>query len=130
MEALIIGIGLNVNSSRKEFPAEIKDSAISLKDVLGVDTSIEDLCCSFLKRFEQNYTKYERTNYAGVVENWKKHCHQFGEHIIVKQPVMEETGVFHDVSNEGYLMYKTRAGKIKKLVAGFIMRKNKNAVND
>ena len=40
------------------------------------------------------------------------------------------TGVFHDVSNEGYLMYKTRAGKIKKLIAGFIMRKNKNAAND
>ena len=84
----------------------------------------------FLKRFEQNYAKYERTNYAGVVENWKKHCHQFGEQIIIKQPVSEETGVFHDVSNEGYLMYRTRAGKIKKLIAGFIMRKKKNAVSD
>ncbi len=130
MEALVIGIGLNVNSNQKEFPDEIRNSAISLKDVLGIDTSIEDLCCFFLKRFEENYMKYERTNYAGVVENWKKHCHQFGEHIIVKQPIMEETGVFHDVSNEGYLMYKTRAGKIKKLIAGFIMRKNKNASND
>ncbi|MEJ2543742.1 MAG: biotin--[acetyl-CoA-carboxylase] ligase [Calditrichaceae bacterium] len=130
MEALIIGIGLNVNSTYTEFPEDIRDLAISLKDVIGQETTIEDMCCFFLKRFEQNYTKYERTNYAGVVENWKKHCHQFGEHIIVKQPVIEETGVFHDVSNEGYLVYKTRAGKLKKLIAGFIMRKNKNAAND
>ena len=130
MEALVIGIGLNVNSTQKEFPKDIRDSAISLKDVIGIDTSIENLLTFFLKRFEQNYMKYERTNYAGVVENWKKYCHQFGESIIIKQPISEETGVFHDVSNEGYLMYKTRAGKIKKLIAGFIMRKQKDAVSD
>ncbi len=129
IEALVIGIGLNVNSTQKEFPEDIKDSAISLKDIIGKDTSVGDLLTFFLKRFEENYMKYERTNYAGVVENWKKHCHQFGEAIIIKQPVSEETGVFHDVSNEGYLMYKTRAGKIKKLIAGFIMRK-KNAVSN
>jgi len=79
---------------------------------------------------EQNYTKYERTNYAGVVNNWKKHCHQFGESIIIKKPVMEETGIFHDISNEGYLMYKTRAGKIKRLISGFIVRKRKNAIGN
>ena len=40
MEALVIGIGLNVNSTKNEFPEDIRDLAISLKDFIGKDTSI------------------------------------------------------------------------------------------
>lgn len=130
VEALIIGVGLNVNSDSNNFPEDIRDFSITIKEVIKKETVIEDLVTFFLKRFEQNYTKYERTNYAGVVKNWKKHCNQFGEPIVVKKPVMEETGIFHDVNNEGYLMYRTRTGKIKKLISGFIVRKKKNAVSD
>ena len=130
VEVLVIGVGLNVNSSRDDLPKDIRDLAITIKDVIKKDTVIEDLVTFFLKRFEKKYTKYERTNYAGVVKNWKKHCNQFGEPIVVKKPVMEETGIFHDINNDGYLMYKTRTGKIKKLISGFIERKKKNAIGN
>ena len=123
IKALVIGVGLNVNSTVREMPEEIKDKAITLFDVIGKKIIIEELISLFLKQFEQNYMKFERTNYAGVVKTWKKYCHQFGDPIVVKTPVNDETGIFYDVNSEGYLLYKTRSGETKKLVSGEIERK-------
>lgn len=123
IKTLVIGIGLNVNSTIQEMPEEIRDSAISIREIIGKKIIIEDLISYFLKRFEENYTKYERSNYAGVVTNWKKYCNQFGQAIVVKKPVKDETGIFHDINTEGYLIYRTRSGKVKKLISGDIVRK-------
>ncbi len=57
MEALVIGIGLNVNSTKNEFPEDIRDLAISLKDFIGKDTSIEDLLTFFLNRTMRNMSE-------------------------------------------------------------------------
>jgi len=122
IEALVLGIGLNLNMSQKEMSGEIKKSAISLIDEIKKPIIIEDFLAYFLKRFEKDYEKFERTNYSDAVRNWKKHCKQFGKPILIHAPDSEERGYFHDIHEDGYLIYRTEDGELKRLVAGDIER--------
>lgn len=122
VEVLVLGIGLNVNTPSETMPNEIKHIATSLMEVTQKPIIIEDLFSFFLKNFEKNYERYERTNYLDVVTHWKKYCKQFGKPILIHAPDYEERGYFEDVNEDGYLIYRTEGGTLKRLIAGDIER--------
>ncbi len=43
IDFLIAGIGININGAAATFPAELRDTATTLEDVLGANSCIEDL---------------------------------------------------------------------------------------
>jgi len=55
---LIIGIGLNVNTSRESFPDELKANATSLKIETGQDFEIPALVDALLGELEREYLAY------------------------------------------------------------------------
>jgi BirA family transcriptional regulator, biotin operon repressor / biotin---[acetyl-CoA-carboxylase] ligase len=120
IEALVLGIGMNINTPVSAMPAEIRNHATSLIEIVDKPLSVESFLSLFLKHFEERYEKYERTNYAGVVKEWKKYCQQIGKPILIHAPDAEERGHFHDVDSNGYLIYRDKEGKLHRLITGEI----------
>ena len=57
MEAVILGIGLNVNQGGGDFPPSLKDRATSLRLLLGRPVARVPLLRAFLAEFEGLYLK-------------------------------------------------------------------------
>ncbi len=119
IEALVIGIGININTPQDEFPEELRQKATSLSAALdGKTVDINDIIIKLINNFEKKYIKLERTNYEGVVETWKKNCYNFGSEIMIDSPQGEKIkAVFEDVADDGFLVYRT-GNERKKLISG------------
>ncbi|MBD3226465.1 MAG: biotin--[acetyl-CoA-carboxylase] ligase [Caldithrix sp.] len=122
IEALVIGFGINLNTPVKQMPDEIKATTISLIDILGKPVNRERFLCELLLLLEKHYTSLERSNYKNVVKQWKKHCPDIGQKIIITTPGGQETGTFQDINKFGYLVYQTDDGIRKELNAGEIRK--------
>jgi len=116
--SLAIGCGLNVNMVASELPEEIREEAVSLKDLTGKDLIREEILAHILNQFEQAYEKWERSNYAHVVEEWKKRCKHIGQALTIVTPDKKFTAIFEDVSEKGYLVYRREDGAVKELISG------------
>ncbi len=120
IEALVVGIGININTPLKKFPDELKNKATSLSQILGgVNVDIDDILIHLINNLEKKYIKLERTNYSGVVDEWKKNCRSIGADIVIESP---KTGkikaVFEDVAEDGFLIYRINTNDKRKLVSG------------
>lgn len=119
--ALAIGFGININMTESDFPDGFRQSATSLLLAGNRLLNREDLLLYFLHEFEVAYHRLERTRYQQVVENWKKHCRQFNQPISIKTAAGEQKVIFHDVNEQGYLLYRDEAGAVKQLVSGEVI---------
>jgi len=51
----VVGIGINVNQSRNDFPAELQDSAISLAMALGRQVDRQNFAIALLRKLDVTY---------------------------------------------------------------------------
>ncbi|MGD9488889.1 MAG: biotin--[acetyl-CoA-carboxylase] ligase [Calditrichaceae bacterium] len=122
VETLVIGFGLNINSTLEKMPVEIRNMATSLIENTKKTIQIEDFISHFLNLFEKRYLELERTNYNHVVSEWKRHCKQFGHTIKIKTLDGTTESVFHDIDENGLLIYRLKNGKYKTLHSGEILK--------
>jgi len=119
--ALAAGCGINVNLDSSEFPDSVRSTAVSLKEETKQEISREDFLAHFLNLFEEFYTKWERTDYAGVVDTWKSRCSSIGSQVKIKLYDKEIESYFEDISERGYLLYRTAENDIQELVSGEVV---------
>jgi BirA family transcriptional regulator, biotin operon repressor / biotin---[acetyl-CoA-carboxylase] ligase len=51
----VVGVGINVNQSRADFPAELQDKAISLAMALGRQVDRQDFAVALLRNLDLRY---------------------------------------------------------------------------
>lgn len=122
VETLIIGFGLNINSNSETMPEQIKSIATSLTEITKITIDIEDFISHFLNLFEKRYLELERNNYSHVISDWKRHCKQFGDEIKIKTADGTTQCIFHDIDENGVLIYKSANGEFKTLYSGEILK--------
>jgi BirA family transcriptional regulator, biotin operon repressor / biotin---[acetyl-CoA-carboxylase] ligase len=106
-----IGIGLNVNND----PAKDEPRAISLKQCLGREVSRKDLLADFLDRFEARIQSHPLDT---IVNEWKQHTNTLNRRVRIatRREVTEGTAL--DVDENGALLVKDDAGRIRKILCG------------
>lgn len=93
----VVGIGLNVNNP---ISAEIRDIAISAKEVLNKELPIESVIATLV------YNLYKPTSYG----EYKKHLLYLGEEVTVITPTSSYNAIIEDVTENGNL--KTSKGEV------------------
>jgi len=68
---LVVGIGVNVNIPRNQFPAEIIDTATSLSIELGRNVSRISLLQEILRQLEYGYMKLKERKPEGLMTEWE-----------------------------------------------------------
>lgn len=53
IDYVVVGIGVNVNEKAEDFPPELRDIAISLRQVLGREQPRAALCAELIRRFDR-----------------------------------------------------------------------------
>ncbi|MFY9217381.1 MAG: biotin--[acetyl-CoA-carboxylase] ligase [Tepidanaerobacteraceae bacterium] len=113
---VIIGIGINVNNDN--FPDELKDKSISLKQVKGDKINRVKLLASLLEKLEAYYVKAEREGFDEIFDRWRALCVNLDKRvrIIGKNESFEGTAM--DIDSSGALLIKTLNGGVVKVLSG------------
>ncbi len=68
---VVVGIGINVNIDHQDFPEDIQENTISLKETSGKEISRVKLIQTFLQEFEKYYEILKRREFFSILKEWK-----------------------------------------------------------
>ena len=116
---IVIGVGINVNIKRKEFPKDLRDVAASLSELTGDEISRVKLFRAVLEEFDKLYCKINKSGFDEILKLWRKYNITLGKNIrvISASDGKSFTGKAVDLNADGALIVETEDG-FKSVYAG------------
>ena len=116
---IILGIGINVNINREEFPLELQEIAASLSEMKGEKISRIDFFRVLLEEFDKLYIEANNSNFENILNDWRKYNITLGKQIRVLPAGSDEefSAVAEDIDSDGTLIIRTDKG-LEKVYAG------------
>ncbi|MEI7904212.1 MAG: biotin--[acetyl-CoA-carboxylase] ligase [Candidatus Firestonebacteria bacterium] len=115
---LVIGMGVNVNFSRSDFPESLKHTATSLKIELKQEFSRVKLLKEILKNLEDYYELFKREGFDPILNRWKDNCATLNTRVKITQGKDIIEGFAQDVDDDCSLLVRLDSGIIYKTVSG------------
>lgn len=122
---VIIGIGINVNLDKSNFPEDIRAKATSLKIENGGNSiSRVALLQQVLSNFEHYYLQYLKEGFGTIRHQWKKYSITFDRYITIQTIKRKLVGLVLDIDQNGALVVRDSSGKAHHFNAGEITLNN------
>jgi len=118
---VVVGIGINVNIDHREFPEDIQENTISLKEVSDKEILRVRMVQIFLQEFERYYESLKRREFSSILKEWKLYSHTLGRKIRVDMGERIVTGEAVNINEEGALIFKKEDGELIKIISGTII---------
>lgn len=115
---VVIGIGINVNTSLSVLPAQ----ATSLKEETRRKISRVELVQEILRGLESWYERLKKQGFAPALERWKELSSTLGQRIRVVDPGGTVEGEAIDLDKNGGLLIRNDAGLIVSKIAGDVVQ--------
>jgi BirA family transcriptional regulator, biotin operon repressor / biotin---[acetyl-CoA-carboxylase] ligase len=116
--AVIIGLGINVNTSLEQFPSALRPRVSSLALATGSLVPRTPLIAQLLAQLERLYGIFQHTGLAPILERWRHYGCITGRRVryAVSANVQEGTAV--GVDDHGALLILTFNGAVQRIIAG------------
>jgi len=120
LDWVIIGIGLNVNTSHESYPEEVQGVATSLMELGGKIIPRVKLLQDILFEFESLYDDLVKSGFEPIRARWKALSNTIGANVVVSMPTEKVTGTAVDIDLDGALILKKGDGSLEKILAGVV----------
>ncbi|MDH4128899.1 MAG: biotin--[acetyl-CoA-carboxylase] ligase [Spirochaetota bacterium] len=116
---VVMGIGINVNEAKSDFPDELKNIATSLAIETDKIYNRENLFANILYESELYYNKWKNTLYHEILEEINIRFYLANKHVkvIISDNTVVE-GKVKGLSPQGYLLIKDSSGYINEIISG------------
>ena len=118
VRSLVLGIGIDVNQTASEFPADLRGIATSLKLATGKNVSRPDLAEAVLRNLDHEYARILAGNFAAVAEEWASHCSTLGKQATIDMGTHRVRGRAEALDENGALLLRTEHGRIERIIGG------------
>lgn len=116
---LVVGIGINANTTISEFPEEIRNMATSLKIETGKEIKRKELIALILKYFEELYNDLTKNrNIASSIKICKKNSALIGKDVRLTLRGEEKEVKAIDINEDGELIVRDKEGNISRVISG------------
>jgi BirA family biotin operon repressor/biotin-[acetyl-CoA-carboxylase] ligase len=115
---IVLGIGVNINMDRDQFPDDLRHPATSLFLEAGKPVRRLDLARALLEALDALYDSYLRKGYGPVREEWLARCAFLGRRISVSFQDNEMQGTAEGIDEEGALLVRAPDGRLERVLAG------------
>ncbi|MBF1686134.1 MAG: biotin--[acetyl-CoA-carboxylase] ligase [Selenomonas sp.] len=123
---VVIGIGINVNIAREDFPEELRDTATSLMQMKGEPLARVAFLQELLRALDALYREVQSDGFAPVLAAWRTYAVTLGQTVRVIGPAGEEfEGVAADIDADGALFVDTATGRRRVLAGDVSIRPKK-----
>jgi len=117
-QGAVVGIGLNVNITAPEFPAELRERVTSLKIETGRDINRGDLAVAILGELDRDYGKIQEGRFEEIAEEWRERCGTIGREVRIRAGGRIIAGRAESLDSEGALLVRTRHGLLERVLSG------------
>jgi BirA family transcriptional regulator, biotin operon repressor / biotin---[acetyl-CoA-carboxylase] ligase len=116
--AVIVGIGINVNTTLEQFPQELQARVTSLALVAGRPFARSPLIATLLAHLEGLYCTFQDVGMAPIRQRWLHYGAMAGRALCLVQDgvVYLATGVGLD--EDGALLVRLADGTLQRIIAG------------
>ncbi|MFR8548706.1 MAG: biotin--[acetyl-CoA-carboxylase] ligase, partial [Lachnospiraceae bacterium] len=114
-----IVIGVGINTKVEHFPKELRETAVSLHEILGRTPQRALLIASCLKWFEKYYAVFLQTqDLSQLREEYNDMLAGLGDPVRVLEPSGEYTGRSEGINEKGELLVRRDDGTLETVYAG------------
>lgn len=117
VDFLILGIGVNVNTSKGKLPPE----GTSIKVETGEEVSRMELVQSMLLEIEEVYSKFKKKGFSSLRKECKKLSSVLGKKVKIEEHHRKIEGVAFDIDEKGALIIKDEEGKFQRVFSGDVV---------
>ncbi len=107
---LVVGVGINVNHQKDDFPPDLRDMATSLCRELGDAVNRVELLKSFLRHLEREYGDYCQSGLAAAHDKVHRYSFLLGREVTVESGRCRITGQAMEIDARGCLVLATSDG--------------------
>lgn len=114
---IVIGMGINVNITKEDFPPELQDVGTSLQIAGGRQVNRLDLLRVLLAELEDAYEISVKQGFGSLLDRWRHMSVTIGQTVDVTTSDEAFAGVAADIDAEGALLVDTISGR-RRVIAG------------
>jgi BirA family biotin operon repressor/biotin-[acetyl-CoA-carboxylase] ligase len=111
INSIIIGIGMNVNQTKEDFPSELQETATSLFIEKGDKVSRSDLVKGIFMNLEKLYLLYLEEGFLPIKLLWEGYAISIGRKITARTLSNSITGTAQGITDDGVLIMVDDHGK-------------------
>ncbi|MFJ5757786.1 biotin--[acetyl-CoA-carboxylase] ligase [Neobacillus sp. NPDC093182] len=111
INSIIIGIGMNVNQTKEDFPIELQETATSLFIEKGDKVSRSDLIKAIFMNLEKLYLLYLEEGFLPIKLLWEGYAISIGRKITARTLSNSITGTAQGITDDGVLIMVDDHGK-------------------
>lgn len=115
---LTLGIGLDVNQTPADFPAEIRHLATSLRIAGGQVCDRPELATALLQELEHDYQRIAEGRFEQIADEWEARCTTIGRNVAIRIGDRELRGHAESLDRDGALLLRTQHGRIERIIGG------------
>jgi BirA family biotin operon repressor/biotin-[acetyl-CoA-carboxylase] ligase len=118
---VVVGVGINIDTKEKDFPASIREAATALRLVASEPISRVTLCRHVLQELEQWYLLLCQGSFQEILRAWRRYETVIGEMVEVSLSESRLFGVAEDLDQEGRLLVRDKGGRIHQITVGDVV---------
>ncbi len=120
LKAIIVGIGVNLNTQRDAFPEELREKASSLLLITGEPVERGVFAASLLTHLEQSYLLWVQEGFTVLRSAWERYASDLiGKQIAVAAPEGAVSGTVLGLDTDGALLVREQSTNApRRIVAG------------
>ncbi|WP_350342867.1 biotin--[acetyl-CoA-carboxylase] ligase [Proteinivorax tanatarense] len=115
----VVGIGINLNHTKKDFPLELQQKSTSLRMEKGFPAKRRQVADKLIFNFNMLYDELIK---SGHINSSIKICNEYsflkGKIVTIKNQGCTITGLARKINSNGSLSIKKKDGEIKEVVSG------------
>lgn len=114
----VLGMGVNVNSRREDWPPEFRDRATSLLEESGRTWDRPALAAGVLESLDRVYDLFLKSGPGSIIGLLKQNCVTLGRQVRLENAGRTLMGLAEDVSPDGRLVLRDADGRTHMISAG------------
>lgn len=115
---IILGIGLDVNQTASDFPADVRKIATSLKLECECPVDRAALAAAILQELDRDYARICEGGFASVADEWECRCTTIGQNVTVLMGDRRIRGRAESLDDDGSLLVRTEHGRLERIIGG------------
>jgi BirA family biotin operon repressor/biotin-[acetyl-CoA-carboxylase] ligase len=116
---VILGIGVNLNMTLAQFPADVRTPATSLLLEQGLPVNRAQFAARMLGELDRLYTDFLHHGFGPVRDEWQQRCNANGREVVVSEADVETVrGMFHGIDGDGALLLRFPDGTVERILSG------------
>jgi BirA family transcriptional regulator, biotin operon repressor / biotin---[acetyl-CoA-carboxylase] ligase len=116
---VILGIGINLNMTQAQFPADLRSPATSLLLEQGLPVNRAQFAARMLGELDRLYTGFLLHGFGPVRDEWQQRCNANGREVVVSEAGLETVrGMFHGIDADGALLVRFPDGMVERILNG------------